>query len=136
MPRILGPGSSRLLLSLVIAFILFGFTPISGGLLRLVDGSFAPSPYSSLGLKTPSNAAVGYLAGDPVPVLLTNETGHTKTYHWSATQGGALVSLGDETLGNGRTTTIFVPSRGATTGKLQIALTGTNIFLTVPIVTP
>ena len=64
---------------------------------------------------------------------LTNRTGHAKTYHWIATQKGALISLGVQTLDNGRSTTIFVPSRGAVTGKLQIALTGTGIFVTAPI---
>ena len=133
MPRIDGRGSSRLLLSIGIVVLVFGFTPISRALLRSVDGSFAPSRYSSLALRTPSDAAVGILAGEPVEVQLTNHTGDVKTYHWSATQNGALISLGEETVDNGRATTILVPSRGAGTGRLRIALTGTNIFLTVPI---
>lgn len=135
MLRIVGarPGRVQLSLVLVFAVLLFAFTPISRGLLRLVDGSFAPSPYSSLGLRTPSDAAVGVLSGEPVPIQLSNRTGHNKTYHWSATQNGALVSLGETTLDNGRSTTIFVPSRGAGTGSLRIALTGSNIFVTVPI---
>ena len=133
MPRIVGPGSSRLLLSLVVVILVFGFTPMSRVLLRSVHGSFAPSQYSSLALSTPSDAAVGFLAGGVVPVQLTNHTGHIKTYHWSATQNGTLISLGEETLENGRAITILVPSRGAVTSRLRIALTGTNIFITVPI---
>ena len=133
MPRIVGFSSKRLLLALIVAVLLFGFTPISRALLRSVDGSFAPTPYSSLALRTPSDAAVGVLAGEPVPVQLTNETGHTKTYHWSATQDGALISLGEEIVQSGRTTTILVPSQGAATGRLQIALNGTEVFVTVPV---
>ncbi len=129
-------NSSRPLLALLIVILLFGFTPISRVLLRSVDGSFAPNPYSSLALGTPSRAAVGFLAGEPVPVQLTNRTGHTQTYHWSATQNGALISLGEDTLDSGRASTVFVPSRGAVAGKLRIALTGTDIFVTVPIRSP
>ena len=131
MPRINGRGFGRLLLSLVVVILVLGFTPISRVLLRSVHGSFAPSPYSALAVSTPSDAAAGILAGELIPVQLTNRTGHTKTYHWSATQSGALISLGEETLDNGRTTTIFVPSRGAVAGTLRIALTGTNVFVTV-----
>lgn len=136
MRRIVGPGSSRLLLTLVVLLLLFGFTPISRVLLRSVDGSFAPTPYSSLAVGAPSSGAVNFLAGERVPVELTNRTGQIKTYHWSATQNGALIGLGEETLDSGRTTTISVPSRGAVTGKLRIALTGTNIFVTVPLLNP
>jgi hypothetical protein len=130
MPRVV----KRLLLALMVAVLLFGFTPISRALLRSVDGSFAPTPYSSLALRTPAEASLGVQAGESVPVELTNETGHTKTYHWSATQSGALISLGEEIVPNGRTTTILVPSQGAVAGRLQIALNGTAVFVTVPIV--
>jgi hypothetical protein len=133
MRRMVGPGSSRPLLVLLVVVILFGFTPISRVLLSSVDGSFTPTPYSSLALSSPSDAAVGIVTGQAVLVKLTNRTGHTEAYHWRATQDGALISLGEETLENGRTSTISVPSRDALTGKLQIALTGTNIFVTVPI---
>jgi hypothetical protein len=98
-----------------------------------VNGSFAETPFSSLALKLPSDAAVGVRKGKSIPVRLTNHTGHSKTYHWSATQSGALIGIGETTLGNGKATTILVPSRGAVAGKLQIALTGTDIFITVPI---
>jgi len=133
MPRIVGPGSSRLLIALVVAVLLFGFTPVSRALLRSVNGSFAPSRYSSLALRNPPDAVAGIFAGQPVLVQLTNRTGHSRTYHWSATQHGALISLGVETLGEGRATTISVPSRGAVSGRLRISLSGTNIFVTVPI---
>jgi hypothetical protein len=132
MPRVV----NRLLLALVVAVLLFAFTPISSALLWLVHGSFAPSPYSSLALRSPSVAGVGVRSGKPVPVQLTNETGHTTTYHWNATQRGALISLGVQTVQSGRTTTFLVPSQGATAGKMQIALKGTNIFITVPILRP
>ncbi len=133
MRRMVGPGSKRPLLVLLVIVLLFAFTPTSRVLLRSVNGSFSPTPYSSLALGTPSDAAVGFLTGEPVPVKLTNRTGHIEAYHWRATQDGALISLGEDTVGNGRASTILVPSRGALTGKLQIALTGTNIFVTVPI---
>jgi hypothetical protein len=127
---------NRLLLALVVALLLLAFTPISGALLRLVNGSFAPAPYSSLALKTPSLAAVGVRAGKPIPIQLTNKTGHTKTYHWNATQKGTLISLGEQTVQSGRTTTFLVPSQGSAVGKMQIALKGTKIFVTVPILKP
>ena len=136
MPRVIARCSSPLLLALLIFILLFGFTPISRILLRSVNGSFASNPYSSLALRTPSRATVGFLAGEPVPVQLTNRTGHTETYNWSATENGALISLGEDTLDNGRVSTIFVPSRGARTGTLRIALTATNIFVTVPVRSP
>ena len=133
MPRIAGPGSSRILIPLVIAVLVFAFTPISRVLLRTVDGSFTPTPYSSLALRTPAEGSSGVVTGEPVGVQLTNRTGHAKTYHWSATQKGALISLGEETLNNGRTTTILVPSRSAAIGVLRIGINGTNIFVSVPI---
>jgi hypothetical protein len=131
MPRIDGRGSGRLLLSLVVVVLVLGFTPIARGLLKGVGGSFAPSPYSALAATNPSDAAAGILSGEIITVFLTNRSGHTKTYHWSATQGSALISLGEQTLANGRTTTLLVPSRGAVPGVLRIALTGTNVFVTV-----
>ena len=80
MPRIVRPGSSRLYLPLaVLALVLV--QPISHVLLRSVHGSFAPSPYSSLALRTPANASVGFLVGNSVAVELANHTGHVKTYH-------------------------------------------------------
>ena len=116
-----------------VVVLAFGFTPIANALLKSVNGSFAPSRYSSLALKTPSDAVAGYLAGDPVAVELTNHSGRAKTYRWSATQNGALVSLGEETIDSGRGITINVPTQGAVTGKLRIALSGTTIFVTVPL---
>jgi hypothetical protein len=133
MPRIAGSGSNRLLLSLVVVVLMFGFTPISNFLLRSVHGSFAPTAYSALALRNTSDATSGIPVGEPVRVYLTNRTGRNRTYHWSATQLGAVISHGEEALDNGQTTTISVPSRGASTGALRIALTGTNVFITVPI---
>jgi hypothetical protein len=118
----------------VVLVLIFGFSPISATLLRAVNGSFAPTRYSSLALRNPSIAAAGLLSGDRVRIILTNHTGHIETYHWSASQKGGLISLGEETLGSGQSTTISVPSRGAVTGKLQVALTGSNVFVTVPVV--
>jgi hypothetical protein len=128
-----GPGLNRLLLALLVVVLFFAFTPISRALLASVHGSFSPTPYSALALGTPNDAAFGVPSGQSVPAILTNHTGHTKTYHWSATENGTLISLGEVTLKNGRTTTILVPSPGAVTGRLQIALNGTNVFITVPI---
>lgn len=124
------------LIAVTILVLLFAFMPISRVLLWFADGSFAPTPYTSLALKTPSLAVVGFKAGKPVPVQLTNETGHTKTYHWSATQGGTLVSLGEKTVRGGQETTILVPSEGAVDGKMRISLDGTKVFVTVPILGP
>ena len=134
MRRIVGPGPSRLLLPVIVFVILFCFTPFSKAMLRVVDGSFAPAHYSSLALQDPTDAAAGILPGQPVRVQLTNHTGRTKTYYWSATQRGNLISLGEETLGNGKSVTFSVPYRDAVTGTLSVALTGTTVFVTVPIV--
>jgi hypothetical protein len=119
-------------LILVVVVLLFAFTPISRALLRSVHGSFSPSRYSSLALKVPSAVSVGVRAGTVIPVIITNHTGRAETYHWRATQLGSLISLGEETVSNGGSSTIVVPSRGAVPGTLRISLTGTAIFLTVP----
>jgi hypothetical protein len=134
MQRIVGSGPSRIVLSVVVLVILFCFTPFSNALLRAVGGSFAPAHYSSLALEHPADAANGVLAGQPVRVQLTNHTGHTQTYHWSATQKGNLISLGEVTVSNGKNVTFAVPSRGAAAGTLSVALTGTTVFVTVPVV--
>lgn len=134
MPRIFGTFPSRVVLPVVVLAILFCFTPFSKAMLRAVDGSFAPAHYTSLALKDPGAAAAGVLAGVPIRVELTNHTGHVETYHWSATQKGNLVSLGEVTLDNGKNVTFSVPSKGAADGKLNVALTGTTVFVTVPVV--
>ncbi len=126
-------SSKRFLTVVAVVVLLFAFTPISRGLLALVHGGFEPTPYSSLAFSSPSVATKGVRAGKTIKVELTNHTGRDATYHWSATQNGALISLGVKTLDSGRTTTIVVPSRGATAGRLQIALAGTNVFLTLPV---
>jgi hypothetical protein len=134
MPRVVGPTSSKLLAIFVVLALLFAFTPISKGLLRAVDGSFAPTHYSSLALRDPSDATQGVLADVPIAVQVSNHTGHIKTYRWSAKQGRTLVSLGVTTVDSGQTTTVSVPTRGAVSGVLSIALTGTKVFVTVPVV--
>src|ERR1700722_9059021 len=134
MPRIVGIGPSKIVLSVIVLLILFCFTPISTSLLRTVDGSFAPARYSSLALKDPSGDAAGISSGQPVAVKLTNRTGHTKTYHWRASEKGNLISLGDETLRSGKSVTFSVPSRGAVKGTLNVALAGSTVFVTVPVV--
>src|SRR5271156_4726320 len=124
MPRIVGPGSSKSLAAIVVLALVFAFTPISKALLRAVGGSFEPSQYTVLALRNPSLATQGVLAGLPISVQVSNHTGHSETYHWSATQGKALISLGVTTLDSGEATTISVPSRGAVTGTMRIALSG------------
>lgn len=134
MPRIVSPGLSKLLLLLTVVVLLFGFVPISRVFLRSVDGSFSPVPYSSLALKARPGAAMGIPVGRRVAVQLTNKTGHEKTYQWSARQGGTLISLGEDTVDSGRTSVILVPSKGAVVGRLRIALRGSRVFVTVPLV--
>jgi hypothetical protein len=136
MPRNAGPGWSRLLLVLLGLVLLFGFTPISKALLDSVHGSFTPTPYSSLALRTPSAAQSGFVVGEPVDVRLTNRTGRLETYHWNATQKSGLISLGEETLSNGGSANITIPTQGAVAGTLRIGLSGTAIFLTVPLLKP
>jgi hypothetical protein len=128
-----GSHPKKVSLVLVIVILVFGFSPISRALLSSVNGSFTPTPYSSLALESSSSATKGIVAGEAVPVKLVNRTGHFKTYHWSATQSGGLLSLGEEALDNGKAVTILIPTRGAAKGTLRIALTGTNVYVTVPI---
>ena len=133
MPGKDGRGKRRSAVFVVVVALMFGFSPISHNLLRSVNGSFAPSRYSSLSLSNPSSVVVGVLASEPVSVLLTNHTGQIKKYHWFATQNGALISLGEKTLGDGQSTTILISSQREKAGRLRIALQGTNIFVTVPV---
>ena len=127
-------GTSRYVVFLVVIALVFGFSPISHALLRTVNGSFAPSPYSSLSLAAQANVGVPIFAGTPVKIILTNHTGHIKKYLWSATQNGVLISQGEKTLGDDRSATIRVSSKGAKAGNLQIGLNGTDIFVTVTMV--
>jgi len=120
-------------LGVIVLVVVFGFTPISQLLLSTVNGSFSPTPYTSLALRPSSSATTGIVAGQPVAVRLVDRTGHPTTYHWNATENGRLVSLGDEALGSGRAITFLIPTRGATKGTLRIALAGTHVFVTVPI---
>jgi hypothetical protein len=133
MPRINGKIARRLFLSLAIAIVLLAFTSISHVLLRSVNGSFAPSPYTSLALRTPSDAVTGIRKGLPVQVELTNRSGRTRTYRWLATQAGALVGTGLKTLPEGRAETISIPTNRAASGRLRVGLDGTNIYVAVPI---
>lgn len=133
MPRFNGRVARRLLLSLAVAAVLFGFTPISHALLRAVNGSFAPTPYTSLALRSPSQAESGVKQGVPVRVELTNRSGRTRIYEWRATQAGALIDVGLEKLANGRSETILVPTNHAASGNLRVSLAGTDVYVAVPI---
>jgi 4-amino-4-deoxy-L-arabinose transferase-like glycosyltransferase len=125
----------RLLLTVVIVILLIGFTPISTRLLHYVNGSFAPSPYSSLQFTSPSVATTGVATGFTISVKLTNHTGRATTYHWTATQGEVMISRGGRTLANNTSTLFYVTTPGAVAGRLRIALDNTKIFITVPIFT-
>jgi hypothetical protein len=131
-----GVWIGRSFLVLAVGGVLFGFTPISRELLKTVDGSFAPTPYSSLALSTPADAATGIPEGLPVPIQLTNDTGRTQKYHWTAQENGVLISQGEQTLGNGQAIGLSVSSHGAVSGTLRIVLQDTQVFITVPITGP
>jgi hypothetical protein len=134
MPRIVGPGSRTIRLSIIAVVVLFAFTPISRALLASADGSFAPTPYSSLALRTTAGRQQGFPVGDLVPVRLTNRTGSTRTYHWEAVQRGVVVSLGELTVRNGGEANINVSTTYASIGKLTIAIAGSDVFVTASIV--
>jgi hypothetical protein len=131
MPRIVGPGSRNLRLAIIAVVILFAFSPISRALLASADGSFAPTPFSSLSLRSPSDPNAGFEVGDLVPIRLTNRTGTTKTYHWSATQHGVVISLGEKTIPNGSGANVDVPTSFGKPGLLRISVSGSDIFVTV-----
>jgi hypothetical protein len=135
MPGKGGSWASRILLVAVVGTLLIAFSPISRFLLARVDGSFAPTPYSSLGLVIPSRAVSGVHKGSPVQVQLTNHTGRSKTYHWAARENGALLGHGNQSVANGKSVRLSIPTRGAASGELRIALVGTKVFVTVPLVT-
>ncbi len=133
MPVIKVRGNKSYVIFFVIAVMLFAFGPISRVLLGWVDGSFSPAPYSSLSLVNQAEFDVGVVEGRPVPVLLSNHTGHLQTYSWTATQDGAMISEGEKTLSDGQAVTALISSHGARQGRLRIALNGTDIFVTVSI---
>lgn len=131
-------GSSKnwtigVLLSLIAIGLVAGFTPISKGLLHEVNGSFAPTSYSSLSLAHSSEVAKGLLVGDTIEAVLSNHTGRTTTYSWTATEGHRLVSSGNRTLQNGQTITFGIGTRGSKSGEMRVALTHTKIFVTIPL---
>lgn len=134
MPRIEYRLGKRLYLSIALAIVLLGFTPISHVLLRIVNGSFVPTSYTSLALRTPSEATSGVKQGVAVQVELTNRSGHVRSYRWQATQSGVLIGAGLEKLANGQADTIHVPTKYASSGSLRVGLVGTGIYVTVPIV--
>jgi hypothetical protein len=133
MPGKDGHGKSGFVVFVVVIVLLFGFSPISRGLLNTVNGSFAPSPFSSLSLSNPTNVEYGVLAFAPLPVILTNHTGKVTHYQWTATQKSTLISQGEKTLQNGQSATLLISLRGAKAGALRISLHGTHIYITVPI---
>jgi GT2 family glycosyltransferase len=124
----------KVVLPLVAAIALFAFTPISGALLAFVNGSFAPTPYTSLALRSPAQAATGFKRGAVVQLELANHSGRDKTYRWNVTQASTLIGTGQERLADGQTQTILVPTKFAVGGTLRVALDGTNIYVDVPIV--
>lgn len=128
-----GKVKSTYVVLLVALVLLFGFTPISQFLLQQVNGSFAPAKYSSLALVASTPTDVSIVSGRFVTVILTNHTGGTKTYRWTATQNGAPLRQGAATLHDGQATTLRISSRGARAGKFKISLDGTDIFVTVNI---
>jgi hypothetical protein len=136
MPRIVGRGSSRLRLAIIGLVALFAFTPISRAVLVAADGSFSPTPFTSLALRSSSDPTPAVQVGDLVPVLLTNHTGMTRSYHWSATQQGVAISIGNVTLANGHGANINVPTTFGRAGKLRIGINGTQVFVTVNLERP
>jgi hypothetical protein len=133
MPRVAKPPAKRLIAVIVVTALLFGFSPISRMLLRLVDGSFAPSPYTSLALRNPSLAVTGVKRGTAILVVLSNHTGRTVTYHWRATQADTLIRSGKRTVLNNRVSTLRVSTKLATPGRLRVSLRGTTVYVEVPI---
>ena len=127
--------TDRILLTVVIVTLLAGFTPISTRLLHYVDGSFAPTPYSSLAFSTPYVESTGIAAGFTIAIKLANHMGRATTYHWTATEGNQVIRRGGQTLGNDTSTMIYVSTKGTFAGRLRIALDNTKIFITVPIFT-
>jgi hypothetical protein len=127
--------TDRILLTVVIVILLIGFTPISTRLLHYVNGSFAPSPYSSLAFSNPYVESTGVATGFTIAIKLANHMGRATTYHWTATQGNKMISRGGQTLNNDTSAVLYVSTKGAAAGRLRIALTNTKIFITVPIFT-
>ena len=121
---------------LIVITLLFGFSPISRFLLQVVHGSFSPAPYTALSLVNQESDFNGVKAGRPVAVRLSNRTGVTKNYSWSATEKNVVISRGTKFLKTGKSATILIPTRGAKSGTLRIGLDRTDIFVTVSILSP
>ena len=135
MPRISSHGKSGgRIVVLILVVLTFAFTPVSDLLLRLVNGSFSPAPYSSLSLTELKQAEVGVARGKPISLLIENHTGRVNTYQWDVTQNGALIHHGVRTLRDGQSSPLLVTTTGARVGKLRIDLHGTDIFVTVNII--
>jgi hypothetical protein len=131
-----GWGPSKYSLLVIVAVLVFGFSPISRALLRVAHGSFAPAPYTSLSLANTAEIESGVAQGQPVEVTLMNHTGYTTSYQWTATQNHTVLSRGDTVLRNGQVTQLVISSTEATVGRLRIGLVGTDIFVTVSILKP
>jgi hypothetical protein len=121
------------LLSLIVIGLVAGFTPISKRLLKEVNGSLAPTRYSSLALAHSSEVRKGLPVGNTIEAVLSNHTGRTTTYSWTATEERRLVGSGNQTLRNGQTITFGIGTRGLTNGEVRIALKHTKIFVTIPL---
>jgi|ERR1700722_4679065 hypothetical protein len=134
MPGIIGAGSKRLRIIVLVAVLALAFTPISKVLLSAVNGSFSPTHYSSLAFVNPSQIDEGIRAGRALEVDVVNHSGGRKTYHIEASERGSLIGLGQTTLNNGQSATVSIATLGTTRGTLRIRIVGTGIFLTAPIV--
>ena len=128
-----GRGTSRsaLVASTIVLVLLGGFSPISRFLLREVHGSFDPTPYTSLALAKPEAVSNGVVAGRPVEVRLSNRTGASKIYSWTAVERNVVISHGRKYVGVGRSATLLIPTRHARAGKLRIGIDYTDVFVTV-----
>ena len=122
---------AKYLLAASLVILLFEFSPISNFLLRSVDGSFSPSPYSSLSLANQVEMDLGVRVGKPIALRLTNHTLRSRTYIWTSSQDGKLISQGTKKLGDGQEALFSVSSKGSRAGRLRISLMHTNIFVTV-----
>ncbi len=126
----------KVLLAVVVVLLLVGFSPASKRLLKLVNGSFVASPYSSLALTASSLSLKGVPIGTVIPLRLANHTGRTTKYQWSAREPSFLVSHGVMIIPSDASETINVPTKGAAPGKLRISLNSGDVYVTVSLVEP
>jgi hypothetical protein len=126
-------GAGRRAAALVALVALVAVLVVAGpaataGLVRAVGVPDVMTPYSSLSFVNPFSAAAGLPAGQPVPVVIENETGIPAKYLVRATLGAWSTTIPLE-LGSGDSREAVFPLPPGVTGRLVVELAGRGLSL-------